>query len=441
MVNRVLVSLFIVVMMTGNVNGRQLFSIKGSNTIGSELAPALVKEFLDKKYRAKNIQYIARESEEGYVRGFDPATGEALDVSIVAHGSSTGFKALDRREADIAMSSRPIKNSEIKKLNAYGNLKSMTSENVIGLDGIAVIIHKDNPLKQASKQQLQDIFSGKTRRWGDVSSMYQNSPYANKPIAIYARDDNSGTYDTFRKLVLGKKSKLTPQAKRFSSNADLSDQVSRDKLAIGFVGLPYIRYSKSIAVSDGKGEARLPNRLTVETEDYALSRRLFMYIPEFNAQPVVHEFMEFIQTNQGQKIVSKAGFVSQTIYASDLEVPEIYPAEYKKLTEHAQRLSVNIYFSKGSLKPDNRGQRDLKRIAEYISARKSIREVMLFGFSEDNDFPMFNVSLSESRADYVQFLLKKHGVIVSKIRGYGAVNQIAANENIEKNRRVEIWIK
>jgi outer membrane protein OmpA-like peptidoglycan-associated protein len=66
---------------------------------------------------------------------------------------------------------------------------------------------------------------------------------------------------------------------------------------------------------------------------------------------------------------------------------------------------------------------------------------MLFGFSEDAKVPMFNISLSETRADYIESILKKEGIVVHHIRGYGYVNPVTNGESIHKNRRVEIWVK
>lgn len=437
----IIILVFIVSVFSINASAKQLFSIHGSNTIGSQLAPALVKAYLNQQYEATNVRYVERQKEEGVVMGYQRQTGQKLEVEIFSHGSSTGFKSLNSNAAQIAMSSRPIKDKEVSKLSFLGDMKSFKSENVIGLDGIAVIVHKSNPISAISREQLTSIFSGKINHWQQLGEAFSAAKYHNKRINVYVRDDKSGTYDTFKKLVLVNKSKLVKNAKRFESNAHLSDKVAVDRFAIGFVGLPYIRQSKGLSVSEGAGKPRLPNALTVATEDYALSRRLYMYIAEQEDNKDVTNFIEFVAQEAGQKVVDEIGFVSQNVYASEVKVPDFYPEEYKQLTKNAQRLSVNIHFNHDTLEPDNRAIHDLERIAKFIKSRKSIKDIMLFGFSEDNDFTMFNISLSESRADYVQLLLKPYGLTVTKMRGYGAVNPVAMNSAIEKNRRVEIWIK
>jgi len=129
------------------------------------------------------------------------------------------------------MASLPIKPTEIRSLHQIGVNDLSDSEQVIGLDGIAVLESKNNKIDELSIQQLKDIFSGKITSWRQLGVV------GNK-INVYARDNDSGTYDTFRSLVLGKKVKLVASAKRYESNASLSDDVSRDKNGIGFVGLP-----------------------------------------------------------------------------------------------------------------------------------------------------------------------------------------------------------
>lgn len=428
---------------SNNLFAKVLFSVHGSNTIGSKLAPQLAKSYLSDIIGAKDIRILKNKvSEEVTVRGYHPKNNSPLDIEIKAHGSSTGFASLKNGDAQICMSSRPIKDIEVSNLSHLGDLKSYQSEITVGLDGIAIITHKNNPLYGISSKKLTDIFSGKIKYWGNVDKIYKNTKYEKEIIKVYARDNNSGTYDTFKKFILTNKTKLISTAKRYESNAKLSDHVSKDPLAIGFVSLPNIRNSKALAVSDGNGSARLPTNLTVATEDYALSRRLYMYISENERNENVINFIKYINNEKGQQNVDIAGYVSQNIYSSTINTPDFYPDEYKEFTKDAKRLSVNIRFKKGSLTPDNRAKRDLTRIADYLKdMTPKPKDVMLFGFSEDTSLKMFNISLSEARADYVELLLKKKNIIISRIRGFGNIDQVANNKLLEKNRRVEIWVK
>ena len=429
--------------LSTTLSAKTLFSMHGSNTVGSKLGPQLAKSYHKELHHARNIRILKTDiAENKIVRGFHPATNEPLDIKIQAHGSSTGFKALDSGAAEICMSSRQIKATEAKKLISLGDLYDFKSENIIALDGIAIIVHKSNPLKTLTKSTLTDIFSGKISTWGELSDIYKKSALKSRKINIYARDNNSGTYDTFNKLVLTKTKKLAHNARRYESNAVLSDDVASDPAAIGFVSLPNIRNAKAISVSVGMGSARKPEALTVATEEYALSRRLYMYISEYQQNQYAKDFLKHVNSISGQKVVTHSGYVSQNIYPTTIKIHDYYPTEYKQLTRGAKRLSVNIYFKQGTLTPDNRAKRDLLRVSNFIkSLRIKPKHIMLFGFSEDTDFKMFNISLSESRADFIELLLKKQGITIDRIRGFGSVNPVAIKSEKAKNRRVEIWIK
>jgi len=187
-------------------------------------------------------------------------------------------------------------------------MTSLESELIIALDGIAVIVHPDNPLVSLSKSQIRDIFLGTITDWQAVGG----APGA---ITLHARDDQSGTFDVFRALVLGKKGELASSALRYESNEVLSDTVSKDKNAIGFVGLPYIRDARAVAIADGGMPAISPSGFSVATEDYALSRRLYLYLPRETANPLAREFAEFAVSDAAQEVVKSQGFVSQEVFA------------------------------------------------------------------------------------------------------------------------------
>jgi phosphate transport system substrate-binding protein len=285
-----------------------------------------------------------------------------------------------------------------------------------------------------SISQLRDIFSGKTIRWQQLGVM-------GGKIHVYARDNDSGTYDTFKSLVLAKKAKLSNSAKRYESNAQLSDDVSGDPDGIGFVGLPYIRESRAVAIKIGSSKARMPTYFNVATEDYALSRRLYMYLSEHSTNNYARQFIQMVGSRGGQKIVEKIGFISQNIRALDYKVSELYPIEYQALNKSALRLSLNFRFQNDSLDMDSRAERDLMRLVAYLQKNKKIKKLMLFGFSEDKAIPIHNIALSEARADKIAYELKKKKVYVHVSRGYGAYDNVASNTEISKNRRVEVWIE
>jgi phosphate transport system substrate-binding protein len=414
---------------------QMMLRLSGSNTIGETLAPELVKAWLHQQnYTAISEQKTA--AEELSITALSPK-GEAVAVSIKAHGSSTSFKALDAGEADIGMSSRPIKDKEVVQLARLGRLDSPAGEFVLGLDGIAVIVNPENPLRQLSKEQIRQLFAGELSDWSQLGGKPG-------PVHVYARDDKSGTYDTFKSLVLGKKAPLVAQAQRFESSSELSDRVAGDPHGIGFIGLPYVRRARALAVMDGGELAILPGEFTVATEDYALARRLFLYLPEEPHNPVARRFVEFALSRAGQQVVAETGFVSQEIIAgSAVAAGQIHP-EYQALTEGAERLSLNFRFHRGSAHLDNKARADIKRLVAFM-AQNAAREIILIGFSDQNEaIPMHSWGLSVERADSVADILLNHGIAPHRVRGYGPAVTVASNETEQgrqKNRRVEVWIR
>ena len=182
--------------------------IQGSNTIGAELGPALVEGLLQEQGLLKIHRETPDTANELRIVG-QTAQGKRVVVEVAAHGSSTGFTALKNASADLAASSREIKDSELQTLQSLGDLKSPAAEQVIAIDGLAIILHPDNPLQQLDTEQLARIFAGEVKTWEDLGGR-------GGAIHLYARDDQSGTYDTFKELVLSRRGKtLSSAAKRF----------------------------------------------------------------------------------------------------------------------------------------------------------------------------------------------------------------------------------
>ncbi|MFA0812805.1 substrate-binding domain-containing protein [Microbulbifer epialgicus] len=411
-----------------------LFTLHGSNTIGAQLAPNLIRDYLSAK-SAKNIRVIPMNKANEFRVQAD--TGQnTIFVDIAAHGSSTGFKGLMQSQADIAMASRPIKNTEFAALNRLGDMRSSRAEHVIAIDGLAIIVHPNNPIQKLTLQQIASIFSGKITSWSQLGGNKSQ-------IKVYARDNQSGTWDTFKSLVLGKGHTLINSAERFESNDQLSDIVAADPNGIGFVGLASIRQSKAIAVSDRDTLPQTPEHLTIATEDYPLSRRLFLYTPVYSVKPVAKEFLSFVQSELGQAQVKSTGFIAQTPIGVKPEGLREGPEEYLTLTENAERLSINFRFSEGSALLDNKAQQDIQRLASYMQKPQNReRRLLLIGFGDEKVSPERSVVLSKLRAVTVRSALRDHQINTTPVQGFGAYLPIASNKSSSKikNRRVEVWL-
>lgn len=419
-------------------DGSPVLRIQGSNTIGAQLGPALVKGLLEQQGAQAITQQTGARPNETRIVGQLP-TGQTVSVDIAAHGSSTGFSALKAGHADLAASSRPIKPGEASELTALGDLHSAEAEQVIAIDGVAVIVHPGNPLRELSTDQLAKVFSGDIRDWEQLGG-----PAG--AIHLYARDQQSGTFDTFNELVLTKAGKaLASAAKRFEASETLSDEVSQDRQGIGFIGLPYVHNAKAVAIIDGDSKPMLPSTSLVATEDYPLSRRLYFYLPPGTEQRWAKALVRFAQSPQGQSIVAQNGFVAQTVQAVKVRATPQMPAEYQNLARQAERLTVNFRFAQGSATLDNKARLDLKRVADYLKAHDKLdQKVTLVGFGDAKSDPARAQLLSRLRAMAVRRELMKRQVILRDVLGFGDEMPVATNDGDEgriKNRRVEVWVE
>ncbi|EIK44455.1 OmpA family protein [Cellvibrio sp. BR] len=413
-----------------------LFRVHGSNTVGEKLAPRLVESYL----MARGGTNIKTEQGKTPVEKAVSAeiNGRVEFVEIHAHGSSTAFADLLSGQAELGMSSRRVKEQERELLlSKQGDLTEPGAEHIIGLDGLAIIVNSSNSLGSLSIPQLVKIFSGEITNWSALGG-------ADRPINLYARDENSGTWDSFKSMVLEPSSaSISLTAKRFESSTELSDAVAKDEGAIGFIGLPYVRRAKLLAISSTKSsKAIVPTHFTVSTEDYPLARRLYFYLPQKSTNSEAEEFVRFSATERGQSIVEDIGLVSQNIKTGQPFNNNFYPEEMRQLTNRSQRLSINFRFKDGSDELDTKSISDLQRLVKYMEAN-SPKRVQLFGFTDDEGASEENRELSLRRAKVVEQQLIARGIYPLVARGMGDEAPLASSKTEEgrrMNRRVEVWI-
>ncbi|MFZ4702977.1 MAG: substrate-binding domain-containing protein [Candidatus Methylumidiphilus sp.] len=418
-----------------------LLRFHGSDTIGGKLLPALATAFLQQEGYTNIHQENGAKDDESNIVG--ERNGKKEQIEIQAHGSSTAFNDLKDGLCDIGMSSRKIKPEEQQRLlPTLGDLTSNASEHVIALDGIAIIVHPTNPIKALSVAQAADIFGGAIVDWSKVGGRAG-------PIALYARDDQSGTYDFFKEAVLIAHGKsLAANAQRFEDGNKLSAAVTAAPNGIGFVGLNYIGSNKVLALSDAGVEARKPTLLTIKTEDYRLSRRLYLYTAERPSNPNVAKFIEFAVGSDGQRIVQSTGLVNldpTPIASVDSGDARGQSVRWKGLTKGATEMATHIHFRSGSNDLDVRANRDIGRIGGVVSLPPyQNKKVTLIGFADNSGVRALNCKLSQERADRVRQELAVEGLAFDQVVGLCDEAPIAPNDtpaNREINRRVEVWVK
>jgi len=423
-------------------SGGYMLRLAGSNTIGSQLAPALAAAWLQSK-GATDVKIAARPGVPEKVVSAN-LQGQVIRIEIKAHGSATAFTALGDGSADIGMASRAIKPDEVTALAKLGDFHSAASEHVLGLDGVAVVIPTSNTIQKLSLNDLQALFSGKTANWSALGG-------PNVPVSIYARDDKSGTYDTFKELVL-RGAKLGT-AKRFEDSAQLEQSVAGDPGGIGFIGLPYVKTTHAVAVNDGPAAPLLPTVFSVKTENYPLSRRLYLYTATSPANANVLDFARFALSPGGQKIVRDQQFVdlefaagpkAPSVAASECRLSPRFPGDkdaYCQLRRSGEQLGTSFRFRTGSTELDNRAVADLQRVVTRMKLSPD-KQLVLAGFADGSGAYGVNCALANSRAEAVSKAFATEG-LTPKVVSFCSELPVRANDSAagrELNRRVELFL-
>ena len=246
----------------------QKLVIKGSDTLGAKLVPVLAEE-----YKAKH-----------------PGTS----FEIAAEGSTTGITAIIDGTAQIGMSSRRARPTEMSGATAKGVTLKPT---VVAYDGMAVIVNANSPISKLTLRQVEQIFTGDVTDWSGVGGK------AGK-ISIYTRNTASGTYSDWKELAM-KRREYASSSQKMAGNEQIASEVAKNPNGVGYVGLAYINAAgiKVVAI-DGV----LPSKETVLAKKYAYARPTFYYT---NGEPSgeAAKFIDFTLSDTGQQIADKLGFV------------------------------------------------------------------------------------------------------------------------------------
>src|SRR5467141_2091721 len=242
--------------------------IKGSDTLGAKLVPQLAEQF----------------------KAQHPGT----TFDIAAEGSTTGIAAIIDGTAQIGMSSRRAKSSEIGAASAKGiNMKPT----IVAYDGIAVIVNAGNPVKSLTKKQVEQIFTGEVTDWSALGG-------SGGKISVYTRNTSSGTYSDFKELAM-KKRDYAGGSQKMAGNEQIAAEVGKNPNGVGYVGMAYTK-AGGVKVVSVDGAA--PSVRTVQDHSYPYWRPTFYYT---NGDPsgLAKEFLDFTIGSAGQKIVAQVGFV------------------------------------------------------------------------------------------------------------------------------------
>jgi len=219
-------------------------------------------------------------------------------VTVTGGGSGVGIAALLDGTTEIAMSSRKMKFDEKVKFQEAG--KSLV-EKIIAYDALAVIVNPSNPISKLTRKQIEDIFTGKIKNWKELGG-------ADLKIIPYSRESSSGTYEFFKEHIMKNKNYVSSILSMPATGA-IVQSVGQTKGAIAYIGLAYmVKNVKALAVSfDGKNYIT-PSEITAKNKTYPVIRPLLFYMDK-KTEVKSKQFVDFIMSDEGQKIVKKVGYV------------------------------------------------------------------------------------------------------------------------------------
>ncbi len=252
-----------------SVQAQSKLVIKGSDTLGAKLVPQLAEAY--------------------------KASHPGVSFEIAAEGSTTGISAIIDGTAQIGMSSRRAKPTEMSAAQAKGVTMKPT---IVAFDGLAVIVNGQNSVTKLTKRQVEQIFAGDITDWSAVGGTPGR-------ISIYTRNTSSGTYSDFKSLAMNNRD-YAGSSQKMAGNEQIAAEVAKNPSGIGYVGLAYMEVPGIKVVSiDGA----VPTEQGVTSRKYPFARPTFYYT---NGEPTgeAQKFIEFTLSEEGRNIIKKVGFVA-----------------------------------------------------------------------------------------------------------------------------------
>jgi len=217
-----------------------------------------------------------------------------VNINVSGGGSGNGIKALIDGTTNIANSSRFLKEEEVKLALERGVYPVPFA---VAYDCIVPVVHPENPAKDLTMAQLKAIYMGEIKNWKEVGG-------ADKEVVVVSRDTSSGTYEVWEEKVM-KKERVYAGALLQASSGAVAQAVSKNKYAIGYLGIGYVDKSvKALTVNGVPG-----NEETALSGKFPISRALFMFTKGWPSGEVLDFINYILNPQKGQKFVREAGFV------------------------------------------------------------------------------------------------------------------------------------
>ncbi|HUS54371.1 MAG TPA: substrate-binding domain-containing protein [Thermohalobaculum sp.] len=437
------------------------FSIHGTSTIGLGLMPKLVEGYAE-HLQADLVRETAPDTGIETIRVIHEDGREMASIHLLARNSDIAFDSIAAGRAAIGMSSRPVEDAEVGNLVAAGEPDPRQSkyESVLAHDAIVAIVNPSNNVRILSIEEMANILAGNLTNWSQVGG-------ADMPITVHANDPASGNIDFIDEHVLRPNNQTIGfGAKRYTDDLELTDAVLADPGAIGFTSSAHVDQAIALGIEKSCGITSFPTDFAIKTEEYPLTRRLYLYRSAKAQHLHVYDLMAYMVSDLAQPLIDEAGFVSRSIERNGLNVlgqriahaligqtEFSLPVMQQMLTSlnGAERLSLTFHFRPGSNELEVGSKYEAQQFAQaFAQGDYAGREVVLVGFSgSDGDFDT-NRAMSMSHAEAALAAMRDvfgasafdQAPVV--IEAYGEMTPIGCNDTLEgqnANHRVEVWLR
>jgi len=216
-----------------------------------------------------------------------------IAVNVQGGGSTAGVQATINGTCDVGASSRNLKPSE-RGLEVV----------LIALDGIAVIVHKDNPIENLTVEQVRDIFAGKTTNWQELGGL-------NSIIIPVTREEGSGTRASFEDMIMGE-DVISDACLVQDSNGAVREIIATTTQGVGYISVGLVDDREKAIALDGVK----PTLANLTTEQYRFARPFLLLLRD-EPKGDVKKFIDYTLSPEGQEILGSSGLISVNKVASD----------------------------------------------------------------------------------------------------------------------------
>ena len=408
--------------------------IHGSNLIGQQLVPSLVRSWL------QSIGYgQIRQVERGRARTeiFASRDGEPLVVEIDKRGTASGFRDLVAGDAEIAMTARGPNAQEVDAAWQLGDLHSPSQEWVLGLDGLVVLAGPGVKAQSLDLASLRQILQGKISDWSQLGQ-------GKGSIVVHTLPDASGTAEAISAMLLDGAG-VPVRAQHHRDVTGVLAALRSDPNALGIVSLRAPRGNLRALAIGRSARAFLPDATAIGSEDYPLLRRLHFHTGQL-ITALGRGFVQYAVSAEGQAVVARSPFAAFNLRPVPPPPVDGAPEDYRKLVAGATRLPLTLRFSTGLDLLDSRSRQDLDRLAAFMRRPENARRrLLLAAFANPQPgAPFQSLFLSQERVDFVSAELLSLNLKVVSVRGFGGNMRLADSGQPGarfRNERVEVWLR